>query len=100
MEQNIHKIIRTLRVRNEHVPGTLGRLLVLIGDQGGDVGSIRLIQDSLRATVRDITVSADNEAQIERIVEAVATNPGTRILDVRDEVLELHDKGKIAIRSR
>jgi malate dehydrogenase (oxaloacetate-decarboxylating) len=27
-------------------------------------------------------------------------NPGTRILAVRDEVLELHQKGKIAIRSR
>ena len=28
------------------------------------------------------------------------SNPGTRILAIRDEVLELHQKGKIAIRSR
>lgn len=27
-------------------------------------------------------------------------NPGTVIVEVRDEVLELHQKGKIAVRSR
>ena len=31
---------------------------------------------------------------------ALAASPGTQILQVRDEVLELHRKGKIAIRSR
>ncbi len=30
----------------------------------------------------------------------MASNPGTHVLEVRDEVLELHQKGKIAIRSR
>ena len=100
MNQNTHKIMRTLRVRNANVPGTLGHLLVLIGEQDGDIGSIRLIQESHRATVRDVTVYADDETHMDRILHAISDNPTTQVLAVRDEVLELHDKGKIAIRSR
>ena len=36
----------------------------------------------------------------ETVLEAMRNNEGTRVLEVRDEVLELHQKGKIAIRSR
>lgn len=100
MNGNLHKIMRTLRVRNDNVPGTLGHLLVLIGDEGGDIGSIRLLQENHQAKVRDVTVYADDEAHIERILKAIAASPTSQVLAVRDEVLELHDKGKIAIRSR
>ena len=37
---------------------------------------------------------------LEEILIAIENNEGTRVLEVRDEVLELHQKGKIAIRSR
>jgi malate dehydrogenase (oxaloacetate-decarboxylating) len=94
------KIMRTVRVRNAQSPGVLGRLILAISESGGEVGSVRLIQDTHRATIRDISVYADDESQMERILEAIAANSGTRLLAVRDEVLELHQKGKIAIRSR
>jgi len=94
------KIMRTVRVRNEQSPGVLGRLILAISEAGGEVGSVRLIQDTHRATIRDISVYADDDSHMERILEAIAANSGTRLLAVRDEVLELHQKGKIAIRSR
>jgi len=37
---------------------------------------------------------------MEVVLAAIQANPGSRILAVRDEVLELHQKGKIAVRSR
>ena len=37
---------------------------------------------------------------MDKVIEAIRANEGTRILQVRDEVLALHQKGKIAIRSR
>ncbi len=37
---------------------------------------------------------------MELVLKSMEANPGTRILAIRDEVLELHQKGKIAIRSR
>jgi hypothetical protein len=50
------KLMRTVRVRNEHTGGTLGRLVLAISAAGGDVGSVRLIQETLRSTIRDITI--------------------------------------------
>jgi malate dehydrogenase (oxaloacetate-decarboxylating) len=94
------KFMRTVRVRNEQQLGTLGRLLVAVADAGGDVGEVRMLQETSRYTLRDITIHTANEAQMEIVLQAVADNPGTHILAVRDEVLELHQKGKIAIRSR
>lgn len=92
--------MRTVRVRNESQPGTLGRFLLAVGEAGGDVGSIRLLHESHQSTVRDITISTDDMAQMDRVLAVIESNPGSRILAIRDEVLELHEKGKIAIRSR
>ena len=92
--------MRTIRCRNDQAYGTLGRLLLAAAEAGGDVGEIRLIQETHRAVIRDITIYADNEEQMKAVVAAMAANVGTQILAVRDEVLELHQKGKIAIRSR
>ena len=94
------KFMRTIRVRNEQQLGTLGRLLVAVADAGGDVGEVRLIQETSRYTIRDISVYAQDAAHMETILRAMESNPGTKILAIRDEVLELHQKGKIAIRSR
>jgi malate dehydrogenase (oxaloacetate-decarboxylating) len=98
--ESVEKFMRTIRVRNEQQLGTLGHLLVAVADAGGDVGEVRIIQETSRYTLRDITVYTEDEAHMDRVLQAMAGNPGTHILAVRDEVLELHLKGKIAIRSR
>ncbi|HEX2697095.1 MAG TPA: malic enzyme-like NAD(P)-binding protein [Anaerolineales bacterium] len=94
------KIMRTVRVRNDPTTGLLARLLSAISDSGGTVGDIVLLTETSRSVVRDITIYADDAEQIDQVVQAMSVNPGTKILQVRDEVLELHQKGKIAVRSR
>lgn len=94
------KIMRTVRVRNDQSVGQLARLLAAISDSGGTVGDIDLMTETSRSVVRDITIYAEDTEHIDKVVKAMAANPGTKILQVRDEVLELHQKGKIAIRSR
>ena len=94
------KLMRTVRCQNDQARGTLARLLAAIADSGGSVGEIELIKEGSQREVRDMVVFADDEAQLETIVGAMSANPGTRVLEVRDQVLELHQKGKIAIRSR
>jgi malate dehydrogenase (oxaloacetate-decarboxylating) len=98
--ESADKFMRTIRVRNEQQLGTLGRLLVAVADAGGDTGEVRIIQETSRYTLRDITVYTEDEAHMNRVIQAMESNLGTRVLAVRDEVLELHLKGKIAIRSR
>jgi malate dehydrogenase (oxaloacetate-decarboxylating) len=95
-----HKLNRTIRVQNELSAGVLSGLIAGISNTGGMIGEIHLVKEGLRKDVRDINIIADDQDQLELILEAVRTNRGTRLLEVRDDVLELHQKGKIAIRSR
>jgi len=95
-----NKILRIVRVVNAQEIGTLGRLLGAITAVGGNVGNIELLNETTLHVVRDITIFADDEKHLELILEAIRRNRGTRLLDVRDEVMALHLKGKIAVRSR
>jgi len=95
-----HKLMRTVRVRNVQETGTLARLLAAISNMGASVGSIEMLTETAQSVVRDMTVYADDAEHMDHVIETMRTNEGTRVLEVRDEVLQLHQKGKIAIRSR
>lgn len=94
------KMMRTIRVRNEQKVGTLARLLAAISSMGASVGSIEMLNETAQSVLRDITVYADDTEHMDKVIEAMRHNEGTRVLEIRDEVLALHQKGKIAIRSR
>ncbi len=94
------KLMRTVRVRNDQSLGILARLLSAISDAGGSVGGIQMLNETSHHVTRDITVYAEDEDQMAQVLDAMRANEGTRIVAIRDEVLELHQKGKIAIRSR
>ena len=94
------KILRIVRVRNSQKKGVLAKLLTAIADSGGNIGSMVLLTETSRHVVRDITVTADDEKTLAAVLAAMEGNEGTKIIEVWDEVLELHQKGKIAIRSR
>ena len=94
------KIIRTVRVRNSQKTGVLARLLTAIADAGGNAGSIILVTETSQNVVRDITINVEDQASLEAVLEVMRNNEGTKVIEVRDQVLELHQKGKIAIRSR
>src|SRR5512146_2841482 len=94
------KVSRTLRVRNEQKLGILANLIATVADLGGAVGDMTLLTETSRSILRDNVGYGDDAKHVERIVDAVQHLPGTQVLQVRDEVLELHQKGKIAIRSR
>ena len=94
------RIMRTVRVRNENKPGTLAGLLAAVARMNSSVGTIELINETAHSVVRDITVYADDAEHMDKVIEAMRANQGSRVVEVRDEVLALHAKGKIAIRSR
>ncbi len=94
------KLSRTVRVRNDQTLGQLARLLMAISLAGGTVGDINMLTETSQHVVRDIVIYTDNLDQFEIVLKAIRALEGSVITDVRDEVLELHVKGKIAIRSR
>ena len=94
------KMMRTIRVRNEQKVGTLARLLAAISSMGASIGSIEMLNETAQSVLRDITIYADDTEHMDKVIEAMRDNEGTHVLEIRDEVLALHQKGKIAIRSR
>ena len=65
------KIMRTVRVRNSQASGVLARLLTAISDEGGSIGSIEMLTETSKHVVRDITIYAEDQAHMDRILQAI-----------------------------
>ena len=81
-------------------PGYLGKVASAIGNAGGNIGDIRLVGTGLDYNTRDFTVFTDDEEHLEKVLEAMGKIEGVILSDIIDPVLELHQGGKIEIRSR
>jgi len=87
----------TLRLEIENHPGMLGRVASAIGDAGGDIGAVDLVQVTRGMVVRDITVKAGDDAHGREIVAAVERVPGVRVVNVSDRTFLLHLGGKVQV---
>jgi len=90
----------TLRVEIEHRPGMLGRVASAIGEAGGTIGAVDLVQVEREHTVRDITVETGDASDWPRLTAAVEAVCGARVLDTTDRTFSLHVGGKIEIRNK
>jgi malate dehydrogenase (oxaloacetate-decarboxylating) len=95
-----NKLMRTIRCRLQQKPGVLGHLLATLGDAQGLLGEIKTVQVGNMTIVRDIVLFADSTSHMDRLVDIIRKTPDVELLEIRDEVLEMHQGGKIAIRSR
>src|SRR6266536_71092 len=87
----------TLRVHLDNQPGSFARLASAIGEAGGLLGAIDLVRVERGMKVRDVTVLADDETHIERIVEAVRALDGIDVEQVSDRTFLLHLGGKLEV---
>jgi malate dehydrogenase (oxaloacetate-decarboxylating) len=87
----------TLRVHLDNRPGSFARLASAIGEAGGLLGAIDLVRVERGKKVRDVTVLADDEAHIERIVGAVRAVDGIEVEHVSDRTFLLHLGGKLEV---
>jgi len=92
-----YRIVRTLRLRNENLPGVLGEVATAIGSAGGNMGDIRTVQRGSRHVVRDIDVSTTDLHMLEVVLDQIRILSHTTLLDVRDEVLRVHLGGKLRV---
>src|SRR5205807_7043538 len=74
----------TLRVEIDHVPGMLGKVASAIGDAGGTIGAVDLVQVAAGHTIRDITVETGDPSDWPRLTDAVNAIPGARVLASTD----------------
>ncbi len=90
----------TLRVEIEHRPGMLGRVASAIGEVGGTIGAVDLVQVERDHTIRDITVETGDASDWPRLREAVDGVQGARVLDATDRTFLLHAGGKIEVHNK
>jgi len=95
MENGKYQFARTLRCKNLNVPGTLGKLATTIGRLGIDIGNLTTVHLGHYYTIRDIGVLIKNEEELTSLVNEVSKLPEVTVLEVRDDVLDLHKDGKI-----
>ncbi|MGH2738923.1 MAG: malic enzyme-like NAD(P)-binding protein [Actinomycetota bacterium] len=89
-----------LRVNLTNEPGMLGRLTTAIGEAGGDLGAVDLVEHRGKVVVRDLAVNCRNEPHAGEIVEAVRGVEGVEVRDVSDRTFDIHRGGKISVQSK
>ncbi|MFC2067590.1 NAD-dependent malic enzyme [Chloroflexota bacterium] len=95
MDNLRYKIVRTLRCKNLNIPGTMGKLSTIIGQAEAEIGNVATVYLGHRYTIRDIDVFIESEEQLARLIDTVSKLEEVSVLQIRDDVLELHKNGKI-----
>src|SRR5262247_3485945 len=90
----------TIRAAIKNPPGMLGRLTSAIGDAGGDIRAVDLVELVKDIIVRDFTINARDEQHGHAIVTAIRRVEGIRIVSVSDRTFLVHLGGKIEIRNK
>jgi malate dehydrogenase (oxaloacetate-decarboxylating) len=90
----------TIRAAIRNRPGMLGRLTSAIGEAGGDIRAVDLVELVKDVIVRDFTINARDEEHGQAIVAAIRQLDGIRIVSVSDRTFLVHLGGKIEIRSK
>ena len=93
-------LIRTMQVRNDNVPGVLGALATAIGAAGANIGNIQTVHIAHNQVLRDIDIFVEDEAHLIEVLRAVSQVSGVRVTETRDDVMDLHQGGKIEVVSR
>jgi malate dehydrogenase (oxaloacetate-decarboxylating) len=93
-----YSFIVRLQIANR--PGMLGRVALAIGDAGGDIGAVDLVETTRDRTERDITVKARDNIHAQQIVSRLRQVSGVRIGSVSDRTFLMHLGGKIEIRNK
>jgi malate dehydrogenase (oxaloacetate-decarboxylating) len=85
----------TIRVKLDDSPGVLGRATSAIGEAGGIVGAVDVIETDASHSLRDIVVDASGRDHWEQIIAAIGAVAGAEVIDTTDRTFLLHVGGKI-----
>jgi malate dehydrogenase (oxaloacetate-decarboxylating) len=93
-----HRVVLRLAIDNR--PGMFAEVARVIGERGGSLGEIDLVEATAHVHVRDVTVDMPDDASAARLAAALSELPGVDVRDVSDAAFRLHQGGKIEVRGR
>jgi malate dehydrogenase (oxaloacetate-decarboxylating) len=89
-----------LRIRLQNRPGMLGRLTTTIGEAGGNIEAIDLVEVNRDSITRDMTVNAASSSHGDAIVRAISGLDGIDVIHASDRTFLMHLGGKIEVVSK
>jgi malate dehydrogenase (oxaloacetate-decarboxylating) len=90
----------TLHVEIPNRVGMLAQVVQSIGEAGGNLGHIDVIERNRNRVVREITVDASSEDHAEQILAALRQHAEIKILKEYDRTFNLHQGGKITVQGK
>src|ERR1700754_744304 len=87
----------TMRIELRQLPGAFAQVAGAIGAEGAILGAIDLVRVDKRGVTRDVTVACFDAAHGERVVNAVRSLEGIKVVSVSDRTFLMHKGGKIEI---
>jgi len=90
----------TVRLSITNRPGMLGRVALAIGEAGGDIGAVDLVESSRDRILRDITINARDSNHGQQVVAQLKKTAGVRVVNISDRTFLMHLGGKIEVRSK
>src|SRR5437667_11170823 len=89
-----------MRVQIANKPGVLGKGTSAIGEAGGDIGAIELVEAGSQFITRDISCNASDEGHGQRITAAVKAVDGVTVKNVSDRTFLMHLGGKVEVNAK
>ena len=90
----------TIRVKLDDSQGMLGLLTTAIGEAGGIVGAVDLVESDGNYSLRDIVVDASGRDHWQQILTAIDELVGAEVIDTTDRTFLLHVGGKLEQHNR
>lgn len=89
-----------MQVRLPNVPGAFARLATAIGEAGGGLGPLDIVDATEKTMTRAVTIYAIDAEHVKRIEASASKLEGIEIIDTNDRTFLLHLGGKIEVKSR
>ncbi len=90
----------TVRVALDNRPGVFAQVATALAEEGANLGAVDMVTADAEQIVRDITFEVRTESEGSRAVKRLQSVPHVRILPAPDRVFQVHQGGKIGIKSK
>src|SRR5256712_11917935 len=90
----------TVRRAIQNRTGVLGRVAMAVGNAGGDIGAVGLVESGRDRIIRDITINGRDSVRGMQIVNRLKQLAGVRGVNISDRTLLMHLGGKIEVQSK
>ncbi|MDP2728336.1 MAG: ACT domain-containing protein, partial [Dehalococcoidia bacterium] len=90
----------TIRAAWPNQVGMLGQVTSAIGEAGGNIGAVDIIEAGGGRMVRDLTVACQDVKQSRDIVERLRKIPKVKVIQMADRAFQLHLGGKIEVTNK